>query len=178
VKGNLPIGPTGKTMLSRWRSSSSARSHWRTNRAKWFRRRRSTSIINCSRRTSGPISTTFGRGSARPVRTRSCSGLCRCWACAISRAKAFSGSGGCELSVDRIYLGVVRPPRSAAFGTFINSHRRMSAIAVPTELVTAHSGADMLEFMRHPDFDFTRKAVVGSPGRSAQSPRHRGASIR
>jgi hypothetical protein len=44
----------------------------------------------------------------------------------------------------------------------------------PTELVTAHSGAAMLEFMRHPDFDFTRKAVVGSPGRSAQSPRHRG----
>jgi hypothetical protein len=36
----------------------------------------------------------------------------------------------------------------------------------PTELVTADSGAEMLEFMRRPDFDFTRKAVVGSPGPS------------
>jgi hypothetical protein len=32
----------------------------------------------------------------------------------------------------------------------------------PTELVTAHSGAEMLELMRHPDFDFARKVVLGS----------------
>ena len=32
----------------------------------------------------------------------------------------------------------------------------------PTEIVTANSGADMLEIMRRPDFDFTRKAVIGS----------------
>jgi hypothetical protein len=34
----------------------------------------------------------------------------------------------------------------------------------PTELVTADSGAEMLEFMRRSDFDFARKAVVGSHG--------------
>jgi hypothetical protein len=34
----------------------------------------------------------------------------------------------------------------------------------PTELVTADSGAEMLEFMRRSDFDFARKAVVGSQG--------------
>ena len=39
----------------------------------------------------------------------------------------------------------------------------------PTEIVTANSGADMLEIMRHPDFDFTRKAVVGSPAPSSGS---------
>jgi len=39
----------------------------------------------------------------------------------------------------------------------------------PTELVTADSGAEMLEFMRRPDFDFTRKPVVGSSGPSLGS---------
>jgi hypothetical protein len=34
----------------------------------------------------------------------------------------------------------------------------------PTELVTADSGAEMLEFMRRSDFDFARKALVGSRG--------------
>ena len=34
----------------------------------------------------------------------------------------------------------------------------------PTEVVTADSGAEMLEIMRRSDFDFARKAVVGSRG--------------